>query len=168
MSDLAIELLKAELVRRELAITLSDARAYEQALTLVRIRKFRDIPDAFLAQSVLDSAGIECFLFDENVIRMNWLWSNLLGGIKLLLKAEDASDALAVLDQNPIEKFDVAGVGEFRQPHCPRCDSLNISFGGVGKRLSYVTIAVGVPLPVSREGWRCDSCDYDWRESEDS
>lgn len=170
LTDLAEELLKAELSRRGLVVELRDvpARADERFQALVKLRKFRDIPDAVLAQSILDSAEIECFLFDENVIRMNWLWSNLVGGIKLLVKSEDASAALELLDQKPIEIFDVAGIGEYKQPHCRRCDSLNISFGGIGKRLSYVTIAVGVPLPVRRGGWKCDSCGQEWHEPKDS
>jgi hypothetical protein len=170
LTDVAKELLKTELSRRGLVVKLRDAatRADEQFQTLAKLRKFRDIPDALLAQSVLDSAEIECLLFDENVIRMNWLWSNLLGGIKLLVKGEDASAALELLDQKPIEMFDVTGIGEYRQPRCPRCDSLNVSFGDSGKRLSYATIAVGVPLPVSRGGWKCDSCGHEWHEFENS
>src|SRR5713101_4011763 len=57
---------------------------------LLTIRQFRDLPEALLAKSVLDSAGIECFLGDDNLIRMDWLWSNLLGGIKLRVRQEDA------------------------------------------------------------------------------
>lgn len=170
LTDLAKELLKAEISRRGLMVEMRDVSggASERIQPFVRLRRFRDIPDALLAQSILDSAEIECFLFDENVIRMNWLWSNLVGGIKLIVKAEDASDALEMLDQDPIERFDVTGVGEYNQPRCPQCDALNISFGGVGKRLSYVTIALGVPLPVWRGGWKCDSCGHAWHESEDS
>jgi hypothetical protein len=53
---------------------------------LLTIRQFRDLPEALLAKSVLESAGIECFLGDDNLIRMDWLWSNLLGGIKLRVR----------------------------------------------------------------------------------
>jgi hypothetical protein len=65
---------------------------------LLTIRQFRDLPEALLAKSVLDSAGIECFLGDDNLIRMDWLWSNLLGGIKLRVRQEDALEASRLLD----------------------------------------------------------------------
>jgi hypothetical protein len=70
---------------------------------LLTIRQFRDLPEALLAKSVLDSAGIECFLGDDNLIRMDWLWSNLLGGIKLRVRQEDALEASRLLegDVNP-------------------------------------------------------------------
>ena len=47
-------------------MTNSDAE-YENQRFLV-IRRFRDLPDAFLFESILESAGIECFLADENTI----------------------------------------------------------------------------------------------------
>jgi hypothetical protein len=56
------------------------------------------LPEALLAKSVLDSAGIECFLGDDNLIRMDWLWSNLLGGIKLRVRQEDALVAARLLE----------------------------------------------------------------------
>jgi hypothetical protein len=65
---------------------------------LLTIRQFRDLPEALLAKSVLDSAGIECFLGDDNLIRMDWLWSNLLGGIKLRVRQEDALVASRLLE----------------------------------------------------------------------
>ena len=65
---------------------------------LLTIRQFRDLPEALLAKSVLESAGIECFLGDDNLIRMDWLWSNLLGGIKLRVRQEDAVVASRLLE----------------------------------------------------------------------
>jgi len=70
---------------------------------LLTIRQFRDLPQALLAKSVLDSAGIECFLGDDNLIRMDWLWSNLLGGIKLRVRQEDALVASRLLEGGAIE-----------------------------------------------------------------
>ncbi len=64
-----------------------DAPEFEQLITL---RQFRDLPEALLAKGSLDSAGIETFLADDNMVRMDWFYSNLLGGIKLKVRAEDA------------------------------------------------------------------------------
>jgi hypothetical protein len=169
LSDSARLLLDAEVHRRGLEIRLRSVAddVDHNFQNLVILRNFTDVRDADLARSVLDSAEIECFLFDENVIRMDWLWSNLLGGVKLVAKEVDAADALGLLDQTPTEKFHVTGIGEYEQPRCPQCDSLDVSFGGNGKRLSYITIALGVPLPVARSGWKCDSCGLKWDETED-
>jgi len=97
--------LASEMSRRNLPIE-SPAEAEDSAAPgrraelrdLLTIRQFRDLPEALLAKSVLDSAGIECFLGDDNLIRMDWLWSNLLGGIKLRVRQEDALVAARLLE----------------------------------------------------------------------
>src|SRR4051812_27352394 len=39
---------------------------------MVTVRQFRDLPEALLAKGCLDSAGIECALVDDNIVRMDW------------------------------------------------------------------------------------------------
>jgi hypothetical protein len=129
------------------------------------LRRFRDMPDAFLFSSVLDSAGIECYLADENTIRMDWFWSNLLGRIKLCVRREDAETASSLLDQGVPEKFDVEGVGEYQQPRCPMCQSLEISFQGLNTAVDYTSALMGGPRPLHRSLWECDACGHQWPES---
>jgi hypothetical protein len=64
----------------------------------VVLRRYRDMPQALVEKSVLDDAGISCYLQDDNVIRMDWLWSNAMGGIKLLVREQDAAEAERILD----------------------------------------------------------------------
>jgi len=68
----------------------------------VVLRRYRDMPAAFVEKSVLDAAGISCFLQDDNVVRMDWLWSNALGGIKLIVREKDATEAERILSQRPL------------------------------------------------------------------
>lgn len=100
--------LASEMARRGTPMDACDLASGGQDSTLHRraemrdlltIRQFRDLPEALLAKSVLDSAGIECFLGDDNLIRMDWLWSNLLGGIKLRVRQEDAIVASRLLEE---------------------------------------------------------------------
>ena len=114
LTDEAKAALESEMSRRELqgnAVAEPAAEAEDSAAPsggaemrdLLTIRQFRDLPEALLAKSVLDSAGIECFLGDDNLIRMDWLWSNLLGGIKLRVRQEDAIVASRLLDGREAE-----------------------------------------------------------------
>jgi hypothetical protein len=96
--------------------------------TMLTIRQFRDLPEALLAKGSLQSAGIEAILTDDNIVRLDWFWSNLMGGIKLKVAPEDVEVANEILDQPIPEAFDVTGVGEYQQPHCPRCQSLDVNF----------------------------------------
>jgi hypothetical protein len=67
---------------------------------LVTIRTFGDMAEALLAQGCLDSAGIECFLADVNMARLDW---PLTRGMRLQVGAEDAEAAMAVLRESVIE-----------------------------------------------------------------
>ncbi len=144
-----------------MAITNSE---YENQRFIV-LRRFRDMPDAFLFGSVLDSAGIECYLADENTIRMDWFWCDFLGRVKLCVRNADAEAALNLLEQDVIEKFEVDGVGEYQQPRCPVCQSLQVSFRGLNKAVDYMSALLGGPRPLHRSLWECGACRHQWPES---
>ena len=190
MTDLAKEVLREELVHRGLNVGLlqsalaKDATTVEapreeppsreeesssgglERRTLVAVRRFRDLPEALLAKSSLDSAAIESFLEDDNMIRMDWFISNLLGGIKLLVDAEDADVANEILSQPIPDNFLVEGVGEYQQPRCPQCRSMDVSFEALEKSIAYGSFFVGIPVPVHRKGWICHACKHAWAENE--
>ena len=137
---------------------------YENQRFIV-LRRFRDVPDAFLFASILDSAGIECYLADENAIRMDWFWSNFLGRIKLCVRRAEADAASSLLDQGVPEKFDVDGVGEYQQPRCPMCQSFEVSFQGLNKAVDYTSALLRGPWPLHRSLWECHACGHQWPES---
>jgi hypothetical protein len=129
------------------------------------LRRYRDMPEALLYGSVLDSAGVEYYLADENLIRMDWFWCDFLGRIKLCVRNMDAETASRLLEQGVPERFDVEGVGEYQQPRCSRCQSLKVSFRGLNKAVDYMGALLGGPRPLHRSLWECDVCGQQWPES---
>jgi len=160
--------LKNELARRGLAIELSDSTSADvlEFHKLTIVRQFRDLPEALLAKGSLDSAGIECHLMDDNMVRMDWFISNGIGGIKLGVIPEDEEAANEVLNQPIPEDFDVEGVGAYHQPRCPQCESLDVTFEELNKPIAYTTAWLNLPLPVQRKAWRCLSCKHEWEETD--
>lgn len=135
---------------------------------LVILKQFRDLPEALLAKGSLESAGFECFFADDNIVRMDWFISNLVGGIKLCVRPEDADAAVELLNQPIPADFDVEGVvGPFQQPACPECQSLDISYETLHKPVAYTSAWIGVPIPVPRKRWRCNSCLAEWQDEAD-
>ena len=126
------------------------------------LRRYRDLPEAVVVKSILDSAGIECLLGDENMVRLDWFWSNLLGGVKLWVKQQDIDQAGNLIDQSSPEDFNVEGVGEFKQPRCPNCKSFDISFEELNKPVAFVSAYLGLPIPLKRRGWKCHRCGHSW------
>jgi hypothetical protein len=130
---------------------------------LVTLRKFRDIPEALLAKGCLESAGIGCCLVDDNMVRLDWFWSNLIGGVKLQVGPKDIEVATEILDQPIPDGFDVPGIGEYRQPHCPKCQSMDVNFQEVSPA-AYVSAYLSVPIPFHLRAWKCHACDVEWED----
>jgi hypothetical protein len=65
----------------------------------VILRRYRDLPQAFVEKSVLEDEGIACYLQGDNVMGMDWLWSNAMGGIKMLVRQVDVEEAERILSQ---------------------------------------------------------------------
>lgn len=135
---------------------------------LVTIAKFRDLPEALLAKGKVESAGIECFLQDDNMVRMDWLYSNMIGGMRLQVRPEDVAAAQEVLESPPPETIAQDDSGEvFDQPRCPRCHSLQISEIGLNRALTFGSwLLLGFPLRVRHIHWECDACGARWEEVE--
>ncbi len=100
LTDEAQRALRAEFERRGLEPPeLPDPSPDLDFQKLITVRQYRDLTDAQLAKGVLDSAGILSYLRDENIVRMDWFYSNSIGGIRLQVREEDRASAEALLSQ---------------------------------------------------------------------
>ena len=64
---------------------------------LVTVDTFRNYVKAQFAQTRLMASGVQAFLFDDNIVRMNGLWATALGFVKLRVPAADVVEALEIL-----------------------------------------------------------------------
>lgn len=106
LTEVAREALRAELAKRGLYVGHLEQIADSPAPNfrdLVAIRSYWNLLDAELAKGLLGSAGIEAFLFDDNMVRMDWFNANALGGVKLRVDAANAEDAARILDEAATE-----------------------------------------------------------------
>jgi Putative prokaryotic signal transducing protein len=162
LSEAAQLALQNEVTRRNLDVRLIFPEREVEFRPLVNLRRFRDPLEATMAKAILEGAGIECSLADENIVRMDWFWSNAIGGIRLQVSPEDLDAANEILDQPIPETFQVDGVGEYQQPHCPNCNSLDIVSDERWVGAAYVTANFSAPAPVHGAGWTCKSCGHRW------
>jgi hypothetical protein len=167
LTELACDALEDEMDRRHLELAADPFEPHQQIemRELVTIRQFRDLPEALLAKGSLESSGIECFLADENLVRLDWFISNFIGGIKLNVRAADAENAQKLLDEPILEGLYVQGVGLYEQPRCPKCRSLDVNFQELDAPIAYMSAFLRVPLPVQRPAWRCHACNAEWADN---
>ena len=107
LTEVAREALRAELSKRGLYVGQLEGTAPDQDNAefrdLVTIRAFWNLLEAELAKGLLDSAGIESFLFDDNMVRLDWFNANALGGVKLRVDAGNVDAANQVLEEAAAE-----------------------------------------------------------------
>ena len=166
LTDEAQTLVRSEFARRNLEVPDADEGPSEyESQNLRTIRRYRDQPEALLARSVLESSGIACFLRDENIVRLNWGVSNMIGGIRLQIAESDVEAAEAVLSQPIPDLIAVEGEPDYKQPECPKCESLDVCFNKNDVKAALVTLyAVGLPLPLvgKKDYWHCNNCGTNW------
>jgi hypothetical protein len=126
---------------------------------LVTIGAYSTPQEAYLVQSVLDAFGVDTVLADDNYIRLNWLYSNILGGVKVRAWGSMAEEARAILDGSPQE--DVA-IPPDEIAVCPVCGSANTGLY-LDRRAACLTwLLTGVPLIFPRLRNACNDCGRKW------
>jgi hypothetical protein len=170
LTDAAREALQLEVTHRRLDLELqpvSEAQPPPPLPNPVTLRAFRDIPEALLARTILESAGMPCYLADENLIRLDWFYSNALGGIKLWVNEEDVEAATALLDAEIPATFPIQGQEDYTQPRCPKCQSLDITLEDLEQRSARaVAWIVFTPFLKTRRRWKCNACAFEWPDAE--
>ena len=168
LTDEAQALVRSEFARRQLEIPDAEQDPGTYVTQGVRtIRRYRDQAEALMARSVLESAGIACYLRDENTIRIEWLWSNYMGGIRLQVAESDVEAAEAILSQPIPAHIAIEGQADYDQPQCPKCGSLDVSFNNFDAKVGAASILLlGFPLPspVERDYWHCNHCGTNWAD----
>ena len=136
---------------------------------LITIRRYRDLSEAIVARAVVESAGIFCFLKDENLVRLDWQLSNLIGGIRLQVAAGDIEAAETVLAQPVPETIALPDSSSYDQPHCPKCNSIDISWERQGRKAALLSLyLLSLPSPRGSESWHCSNCGLRWVDEEET
>src|SRR5215469_4721541 len=87
--EIAQVALRGEFARRGLEAPLVEEPEEPEFRRLVTVRRYRDLTEAFVGRSLLESAGIPVWIADEHLVRMNWFYSNLVGGMRLQVDERD-------------------------------------------------------------------------------
>jgi Putative prokaryotic signal transducing protein len=105
-------------------------------MEFVTLQSFNNYMDAHLLMGRLESEGIDCWLQDENTVTTMPIWTNAVGGIKLLVKKEDAIRAQQIFGE--IESNRKQAI------ECPKCKSHNIELVSTPRKASnWITAIFG-------------------------
>ncbi len=130
---------------------------------LVTIAQFRDLPEAGLAKSKLEAAGITCFLDNEYTVGANWLYSNALGGVKLNVPEENAEEAKAILEENTESIASEEAEELLPDSACPACGATEIETKNYTRKFAALTLLISLPLFLFWKRYSCKSCGHRWK-----
>lgn len=129
---------------------------------LVTVATFSQAIEAHLIKSKLEWENIECTLADENIVNINWLYSNAVGGVKLQVKESDVKKALDIIGKKQTISDVIQQSGNGFQ--CPKCNSSNVQYEKFSRRLVFISwLLLGVPFPFLKRKYKCVECNYEWK-----
>jgi len=128
--------------------------------------------EANIIKARLADSGFSCFLADENVITLNPLYNQAVGGVKLIVFERDVEEINALLAEN-IELDQQDGLSEEKQiPEdglaCLECGSNNVSYGMATKHkhswwVIVVSFLLGGVYPFKgNKCYHCYSCGHEF------
>lgn len=121
--------------------------------------------DAHLLMSRLESEEIECWLQDENTVTINPIWTNAVGGIKLMVKKDDYTRALEIFKETENNRKQAVG--------CPNCKGHNVEFVSSPRKTSnwisaiFGFMFVNFAMPADKV-YHCFDCGHEFKESEET
>lgn len=122
------------------------------------IATFSKPEEAHLLRLRLEAGGVAAFLQDENLVQMNWLYSNVIGGVRVQIAEEDVDRAREILAEPPVDPTPL------EMPPCPKCHSTATAPDELPRRLSFLTLLLaGFPFLYSTTRWRCSACNHAWK-----
>lgn len=70
--EIAQVALRAEFARRGLEPPLAEEPEKWEFRSVATVRRYRDLAEAYVGRSLLESAGIPGWIADEHLVRMDW------------------------------------------------------------------------------------------------
>ena len=167
--EIAQVALSVEFARRGLELPpVVEEREEWELRRLVTVRRYRDLAEAYVGRSVLESAGIPAWIADENLVRMDWFYSNLVGGMRLQVDEGEEAAAREILEEGAPGTIAYGAEEVYVQPTCPKCGSAEITLGsGTERGRSLVALYVlAIPVPPREATWHCEACGARWVDTE--
>lgn len=127
---------------------------------MIVVARFSFPHEAHIAKANLESAGIDSFIADEHTVNTQWLYSNAIGGVRLMVSEDDIEEATEILTSDFSKSLEThyEAIGE-QQDTCPHCGSSDLSAYTQGKRPAFlVFILLGFPLFFYKQGYACNQC----------
>lgn len=131
------------------------------SMKLVLLKTYDNSIEAHMLKSKLESEGIRCYIFDEYTVTLNPIFSNAVGGIRVMIDAADQDAATKLFIEIQNSKL----INQTNEViHCSKCGSEDFydyfkSFRGVSGVLSILFSFAFFTYPIFyKTVYKCKKC----------
>ena len=130
-------------------------------MKLITLRTFSSDISAHLLKTRLESEGVDCFILDENIVRLNSFYDLAVGGIRLQVREEDFQRAKELIEEWEARPYLDE---EDHALKCPSCQSTAVyaGFKSFKTAAGWLTLAISLLLVVypffTKTVFRCKEC----------
>jgi predicted RNA-binding Zn-ribbon protein involved in translation (DUF1610 family) len=126
-------------------------------MNIITLRSFDNYFLASITLTKLQDAGVECYLKDENTVTIDPILSNAIGGIKLVVKEQDAEEAKKILQQ-----FDEEYLQSVKCPQCGVAQITLVTKPGATNFITAIFTWLFSNYAVAAESiYQCGKCGYE-------
>lgn len=126
---------------------------------MVTIAAFSKPEDAHLLRMRLEAGGVNACVQDENLVQVNWLWANAVGGVRVQVAERDIEKARKILADEGDETPGAVNV------ICPYCKSTRTEPDDTRRRISLLSLVLlNLPWLWPKNRYRCAACGHRWTE----
>ena len=126
-------------------------------MNIITLRSFDNYFLASITFTKLQDAGVECYLKDEHTVTIDPILSNAIGGIKLVVKEQDAEEAKKILQQ-----FDEEYLQSVKCPQCGTPAITLVSKPGTSNFITAIFTWLFSSYAIAPENiYQCGKCGYE-------
>jgi len=135
----------------------------QEHLDFVPVWSYDNYVPAHIDMGVLEEMEIPCYLKDENTVTMNPLWTNAVGGVKLMVLRERAKEAYDILKSLR---------DEYKKTRpCPSCGSTDMELVSTPRKpttwlTAFVTFFTTDYAMTADKVYHCFNCKKEFPENQ--
>ena len=126
----------------------------------VIVDSFIDVIHADIVRGRLEAEGIPAILGNRHLVSAEWMYSQAMGGVQILVPLEQIDDARAVIAQIDSGEFSVASEELRQEESCKACGTALVRrTAGSWKFALLITHFLWLPLPFRKNVFFCPNCE---------
>jgi len=126
------------------------------------LKTFLSPVDANITKGLLESNGLEAFIFDENTLSVDPILTTALGGIRLMVRSSEYENASVILNE-----VNEVNIKEQSNLKCPVCGSSDIIIKNPPNWTYFIIMLftfASTPTAGNRKKYVCNVCRHRWEE----